>query len=241
MKIKDFYDKNKGSSLFLIILSYCVLSVFLIVFTMLFDYLDSGVYHAKLCLNTKCVKEFFNSFSGVIPLFSFLLNTLLAIVTIFGVTAALKNYLNTTSTARLNVHLIHLNTFKDYIHLELEMEPRISKKSVDILKWYNIAFPKSRDGSLLVGDAYISLIDKIKNEIGLSNNIFSGGNVSMFKYKEHQSRIILTLSSLGIHVSRMPKKDFFEIEAEIFNLINKVNKELCLLDSIHSLPKRYYA
>jgi hypothetical protein len=241
MKVNDFFDKNKDNLLFKIIFFYSILSVFLIVTTMFFDYLDSGVYYAEFCLNTKCFKELFSSFADVIPLFSFLLNTLLAVVTIFGVTAALKSYLNTTNTARLNVHLIHLNTFKEYILLELEVEPRISKKSVDILKWYNIAFPYSRDGSLVVGEAYIVLIDEIKSEIGLSNNIFTGANISVFKYNEHQSRIISTLSSLGVHVSRMPKKDFFEIESEIFNLINKVNKELCLLDSIHSLPKRDYA
>ncbi|WP_351189344.1 retron Ec48 family effector membrane protein [Shewanella sp. TB4-MNA-CIBAN-0142] len=241
MKIKFFYDKYKENSLFKIIFFYSAFSAVLIIAVVLFDYFDSGMYSDDLCTNTKCFKDFFSTFSGFVPLFSFLLDTLLSIVTILGVAAALKNYLNTTSTARLNVHLMHLNTFKEYILLELEVEPRISKKSVDILKWYNVAFPDSRNGSLLVGCEYISLIGEIKDDISLSNNIFTGGNISVFKYNEHQSRIILTLSNLGVYVSRMPKKDFFEIESEIFSLINKVNKELCLLDSTHYLPKREYA
>lgn len=244
MKINEAYQnllKRPEKALLFIIKYYILLSTIIIILAILFNYIDSSTYKASFCFSTSCIARFLSYFQTIGPLFEFLLKTLLSIVTIFGVFAALKNYLNMTNTSRLSVHLTHLNTFKEYVQIEINNEPRIDKKSVDILKWYNLAFPNSRRGSLMVGCDYLLTINNINREISSSNSSSKGTTIKVFKYNEHQSRIIEKLSLLGIYVSRMPKKDFFEVEEELFDLVNKVNKELCLLGSEHRLLKREYA
>ncbi|MCT8865088.1 retron Ec48 family effector membrane protein [Shewanella xiamenensis] len=206
----------------------------------IFYYLDSGYYGQDLCFETKCVKAFFNIFYSIPEFVDFYLKIVVAVITILGVFYALSNYLNSTTTSRLNVHLLHLNTFKDYVVSEVNKELRLNSKSIDVLKWYNLAFPKSRDGSLKIGEEYISNIKSIINEINSSNDIYQGNKLVEFQYNKHQSNIKLSLLSIGIMIDRMPKKDFFEVENEVFKLINKVNKELCNVSADLIVPMTKY-
>jgi len=236
----DKFIKKPEEALFSIIKYYSLCSLFFIIVILIFYYVDSALYNLEFCLSSGCISGFFYEFKNIIPIFEFLLKTLLSVVTIFGVLAALKNYLNTTHSARVNIHLTHLNTFKEYLQSEVNKEPRIDTKTVDILKWYNLAFPESRKGSLDIGSIYLKTVGDINKEIEISNKTSSGKLTKVFKYNEHQTRIIDKLSVLGIYVNRMPKKEFFEVEEEIFTLINKINKEICLLETQYFLFKRKY-
>ncbi|MFV7785288.1 retron Ec48 family effector membrane protein [Shewanella marisflavi] len=236
MKTKTQPEKN----LFSLIQIYTVISVIILLACVIFIIIDSSLYKTNVCFETQCIKRFFTEVKPIVPITEFLMKMLLSMTTIFGIYYALKNYLNTTNTSRISVHLTHMNTFKEYVLAEIENEPRINKKSIDILKWYNSAFPESRKGSLDVGKEYISKINILNAEIEESNNISTGTTIKAFKYQEHQDRIIKKLAQLGIHVNRMPKKDFFDVEEEIFELINKVNKELCLLNIEYRLKFRKY-
>ena len=69
----------------------------------IFYYLDSGYYGQDLCFETKCVKAFFNIFYSIPEFVDFYLKIVVAVITILGVFYALSNYLNSTTTSRLNV------------------------------------------------------------------------------------------------------------------------------------------
>ena len=210
-------------------------SLGLITFFSLFLYIDSGLFNADFCFSTSCFKRFFSIFHGVPTLVDFLIKIFIGLATVLGVIYALDNYLNSASTSRTNVYLSHLKIFNDYVLNEFKNDTRISIKGIDTLKWYNLAFPHSRDGSLVVGKDYKDFIAEIRRVIEISNSKITGKIAIAFDYKNHQSQMIPNFKKIGVNIQRLPKNDFFEVESVVFSIINKVNKELCMDDSISRL------
>ncbi|MGB0895523.1 MAG: retron Ec48 family effector membrane protein [Parashewanella sp.] len=239
MKTESFIMSTKKLKAALII--YMIFVLVILIFKILYIFWSNSFFSRDFCLEANCIDDFFIQFKGVVSIIEFFGKLIIPLVTGTGVYLALKNYINTTETSRLSVHLSHQNTFKDYLLSEIEKETQISAKSIDVLKWYNLAFPHSRNGSIEIGKDYLKHIDKINTEIGNSNALFTGEVVKVFRYNEHQTRIINELRKIGIYVDRMPKKDFFEVENELFQLMNKVNRELCRLDDGGLLQKRQYS
>lgn len=195
----------------------------------IFLYVDSGLYSYDFCFKTECVKKLFSTFSLLPDLIDFLMKIFVAIATILGVIYAFESYQNSASTSRLNVYLLHLNTFKEYLLKEVEKEPRLNSKSINVIKWYNLAFPKSRNGSLEVGAEYISMISDVILVVEESNRRIAGKEPGkLFDYKNHQEQIILKFRAFGINIQRMPKNDFFETELEVISLVNKINRDFCM-------------
>jgi hypothetical protein len=197
-----------------------------------------GLYSQDFCWSFKCFDNVLGALTSVVSLIELLLKILVASVSIFGIYHALNNYLSSIDASRSNIHLSHLNTFKHYLTSEIEAYDRLKIKSFNTFKWYNVAFPESRMGNLDIGGDYIKWIDDINAQIKISNDIVNGATPKGFDYNEHQSRLILVLTKVGIKLPRLPRNDFFELEGEIFYLINKVNQEFCFIDK-HIFKRDY--
>jgi hypothetical protein len=129
---------------------------------------------------------------------------------------------------------------------ELEVYGRLDAKSFNVFKWYNSSFPNSRNGNLMVSDDYLLLVKEIDAEIKKSNDLNGGVSDSendecaVFTYQEHQSRIIKVVAKIGVKIPRLPRNDFYEVEGELFSLINKLNTEFFFCPANVSLRKRKY-
>ena len=233
-----YENKNKNVRLlknFLLI--YLAISISILLAYSLYKLNTNGLMEMSICFKEKCFSTFFQSLQGLIGIFDFLLSTIVAIVTVFGVYFALITYINSIKTSRTNIHLIHLTTFKEYILSELEGNNQLSTKSFDIFKWYNLIFPYSRDGSIDVGKSYLEIIDNFNRNIRLSNDTYSSAD---FPYIKHQKRMISQFRTLGITINLMPRNDFYEIEKQLFKLIEKTNEEYCFMNGKGKLIKRTY-
>jgi len=214
--------------------SFLVIAILFVIFLLG----KNGLYSQSFCFTFQCVDNVFVAMSSVVSLIELSLKILVASVTIFGVYHALNNYLSSIDASRSNIHLTHLNTFKNYLISEVEAHDRLKIKSFNTFKWYNIAFPLSNKGKLDIGDEYKKWIDDLNYQVKNSNNMINGTTPKGFDYNEHQTRIILVLTKVGIKLPRLPRNDFYELESEIFYLINKVNQEFCFMNK--NIFKRDY-
>jgi len=219
------------------LISYLVISILIILAYSLYKLNTNGLMDMSVCFKAKCISTFFHLLEGLVEIFNFLLKTIVAIVTILGVYFALITYVNNIKTSRTNIHLIHLTTFKEYILSELEDNNQLSAKSFDIFKWYNLIFPNSRAGSIDVGENYQGVIDDFNRDIILSNDTYSSAD---FPYIKHQKRMITQFRTLGITINLMPRNDFYEIEKQLFKLIEKTHEEYCFMNGKGKLVKRAY-
>ncbi len=91
-----------------------------------------------------------------------------------------------------------------------------------------------------VSESYFSLVRDI-NLVVLSSN-FKAFKASKgpFIYKEHQASMIDALNKIGFDLQFMPKKDFYEIETQIFSLIDTISNSFCGGDSRLKLERRLY-
>ena len=184
-------------------------------------------YKTSICFSPDCFERFVEPLKKSAELIDFIIKIIVSVVTVAGVYYALLNYITSSAAARTNVHLLHLNTFRDYILNVSSKDTLIDIKSINILKWYNLAFPKSNEGLLVVGEDYVNLIKKFSEVIVVSNSKFDGTNAIKYSYKEHQTAVISQIKLIGFNIQRLPKNDFFEVENALISLINNVNSELC--------------
>lgn len=217
---------------------YLIISFVLAISIAIFSLGKAGLFSQDICFTYQCIDTFFSELSIVISFIEFALKVLLSSVTIFGVYHALNNYLSSIDASRSNIHLTHLNTFKNYLISEVNSHDRLKIKSFNVFKWYNIAFPVSRNGKLEIGSNYEDWIKELNSEIKVSNDLVQGVTPSGYDYKKHQGRIIKVLSKIGITCPRLPRNDFYELESEIMALIDKVNLEFCFLNTV--ISKRQY-
>ncbi|MCU7994115.1 retron Ec48 family effector membrane protein [Shewanella glacialipiscicola] len=220
-----------------ILIGYLLFSIFIFIAFCTYKLNLDGLTERNLCFAAKCFSTLFNSLAGTMELIDFLIKIVVAIVTVYGVYFALINYINSIQTSKTNIHLTHMSTFKEYILFELDGSKQLNKESFDVFKWYNFIFSNSRGGSIDVSNDYISMIKSLNNEIKLSNNTFRTRD---FPYIKHQKRIISQLGKIGIKLSLMPRNDFYEVEKQLFNLIEKVNEEYCSMKGEGKLFKRNY-
>jgi hypothetical protein len=224
------------------------------VLSFLYTIFSSNMQVTNFCFTSDCIKNFSKKIEGVITIFSLTAWLLTSIATVGAVLIALLSYktgvdsyktgLDTYKTSvdnsNLTNHIAHLNMFRDFINGEMAKRNHIHQEKVNIYKWYNIIFPQSRDGLVIVSDAYYTHVGNIKEVIERSNG--QKTNITeWFDYKKHQEAIIEATSVLGLKVSRGPKNIFFEVECQVFELIDCVNITFSKIDYELADIKRLYS
>ncbi len=210
------------------------------IFILVPTYLSGGYYSKPICLTNSCVKHTLEAFDQVVVVFWGAVQVLVAFATIGGIFVALTNYLEVNKTNALATHLSQFSNFQSYVTLQIERRDQLAISSFDILAWYNSIFPFSRNGNLVVSSEYLRQMQYLTNVIANSNAAILGGITERFSYVEHQKSVIAILSEIGITVERYHRKQWCEVEDEVFALIDMINKTFCLESKISVLPVRRY-
>ncbi|MDE1712020.1 retron Ec48 family effector membrane protein (plasmid) [Chromobacterium amazonense] len=159
--------------------------------------------------------------------FKYLIDIMAAIATGLGITVALKSYAISSKTSKLSNHIENLTLFNDYILRELKKFDRISPISIDSIFWYNTLFPNSKNGDLhCAGSRYIEIMENICLTITQSNEHYSK-NAKSFSILNHQNSMLNILQNIGIKFEKLSRVDYLDAEAQLINLINKVNFSFC--------------
>lgn len=205
----------------LVILSLSILSL---VFSSLYiSASELGLSLDNLCLKSDCIVNFEQNFPGTLQLLRFGMSLIWIFVLVSGVSIALNNYLVSVRSSALSSHISHMAMFKNYVDDELMKFDTLGAKRINVFVWYSLAFPHSRDGDIKVSSSYLNTIKDIDNKIHETNNLISLPK-GEYGYRKHQERMISVISQIGVDLKFMPRNDFYNVELELFMLIDSVNQ-----------------
>lgn len=201
---------------------------------------ELGVSNLEFCLSSSCIELFSRTYSGAIKILAVTLSLLVSLATTGGILVALMSYQESVSANSLSNHVSHLSLFRSYIEREIEKGQKLRNSSVDIHAWYFLMFPRSRSGSTRLSDRYIGSISALALVIERSNGSAVSGTGGTFRFATHQEAIISVLKPVGINLTRHSRMDFYEIEGEVFGLVNAVNSAFAYSGDVSKLPERKY-
>jgi hypothetical protein len=202
--------------------------------------IDNELYSRDFCLSSECIDKTSFLFKGSIDLAKNILFLITSIATTAGIFFAIFSYLNVAQTNALNSHISHFKIFQDFVLSEISKRYSIESRKVDIFKWYNLMFRDSKMGSIAVSYDYVLTIKTINSKIESSNRKAENAMGGSFKYKDHQKSMIDALDSIGINLNYHPRNDFYEIEGQLLELIEIINKAFAAeISSIGINPRNY--
>ncbi|MBV7417327.1 retron Ec48 family effector membrane protein [Comamonas sp. CMM03] len=241
-KIKEYF---LGRSLGLVVLGGVLIFVFSIgigfsLLVLVSTSLEEKLFSKDFCFTGECVSYYFESIDESLIVAKATLDVGVAIATIGGIFVALLSYINSSGSAALANHIEHLKVFREYIDAEIERKDRLSKQLIDSLLLYGFIFDQSRSGKTSVSAEFRGLIVGLNSVIQDSNNVCKIGATGGFDYKKHQQRIRDQLSPAGIQVYLAPRNDYFEMERQLFLLIQRISQSFCAPGSLPDLLAREY-
>ncbi|MBW4190957.1 retron Ec48 family effector membrane protein [Enterobacter bugandensis] len=247
--MKDFFknylllkkiDSHALRILLLCLITIISLGTILFVISFISTGMQEGFFRRDFCFHNSCILNFTKGYSQSILILQATFILLGLVASIGGIIVALLGYTNSVSVSALGNHISHFKIFQEYLSYEINKRDRLSASSFDIFKWYNIIFNKSRSGSTSISQDYCNLILKINSTISDSNTACSQAKSGSFSYVKHQNKITTLLRDFGIIQPRLPRNDYYEVEDQVFELIDNINREFCYSSSIEPLVKRLY-
>ncbi|WP_394424798.1 retron Ec48 family effector membrane protein [Vreelandella stevensii] len=208
-----------------------IFGVFISVISFVTIFIADEVYSFDFCFGNNCFKNFYNYFSTPFIMIQWSLTGAVGVFALGSFGIACKTYSNNKSSNDFGAHIAHLSLFKHYVESEIAKKKRIKQESVDILKWYNLIYPKSERGDLEVSIGYRNHLQDIGLCMESSSINFIGPASNSFDYKVHQQSMINVLSPLGVYLKNLPRMDFWEVEEEVISLIIIVNRSFCKHES----------
>ena len=109
-----------------------------------------------------------------------------------------------------------------------------------MLKWYNLIYESHEVGELLISPEYQKFISDVNAQIKVSNGLITKKSDGRYLYKVHQEAIKSILRRSGIELSALPRLDFHEVEGEVLELIDIINKSFCRSANNLELEERIY-
>ncbi|MGE8451043.1 MAG: retron Ec48 family effector membrane protein [Pseudomonadales bacterium] len=226
-----------GGTLALILIVGIGFAVVIVILTIF----DKELYLQDICFNSECVGRFFGYIGSATSTAKAAIDFGVAIATMGGIFVALLSYFNSSSNAALTNHIEHLKVFTEYIEAELDKRDRLSRSHFDILFLYGKIFSLSRVGKTTVSNDYNAFLNRVNEIIDESNERCSIGTPGGFSYKEHQRRVRDHMTGVGITIYTAPRNDYFEMEKQLFSLLDRISHSFCSggeLTKIHN--QRYY-
>lgn len=228
--------KNNSMKKTVLIISIIAgISILLFVVSVGYTIYLEGLYKEKWNLSSNGIDFFYKKIQGSISIITSAVWAITSIITVTGIIVALKTYnLNIKNNAITN-HISHFEMFRDYINSEIDKRDMLNASKINIFCFYNLMFPKSRDGELELSDTYQDFILSVKEIIEDANSSITT-ETGNYEYKKHQRAMIEKLSDVGITLSNGPKNSFIIVEAEIFSFIDNINSAFSSVE-LHKLSR----
>lgn len=236
--------KSIDDDIFKILVILSALIIFIGVALSIVVFFMTGIkgraFELNFCLRNDCVQNFKIAFSSVLDILATTGVMLGGLITLGAITVALLSYLSSNRALALANHISHMAIFSSYIDREIGKKAHLNKSSFDTLKWYNLIYKNQEIGELLISSEYEDFILEVNSQIQASNNLVTKESDGGYLYKAHQKSITSILSKSGIELSALPRLDFHEVEGEVLELIDIINRSFCRSASNFALEKRIY-
>lgn len=198
------------------------------------------IYRLPICFSNKCFLRFYEYFSSAFTVAKSTLDLIGVVATVGAIFVGLLSYLSALRSSHFTNHVSHLTLFQGFFVEEIRKRDLLALSSFDVHKIYGLIYGGSRSGDMSVSGAYFSFIGSVNAVIGESNFRSFKASKGPFIYKDHQSRMIDVLALIGFDLQFMPKKDFYEIELQVFSLIDAISNSFCGGDARAKLDARMY-
>lgn len=235
-----FIRINGLKYLFIILLVVVGVGVFLSILSMAWTAVEGALWSRGFCLSSECIKSAKDLFSGSILILDFFSKIAAWMATVGGIVVALLNYMNSAAATAFGNHVSHSKIFYDYLTSEIAKRDRLRPSNIDIYRIYALAFDKSRQGVMGVSSNYRAKMKGVADVIDMSNSLMKSASVDGFRFRDHQHRLIAALSDLGVKLTTQPRIDFFEVEEDVFSLLDAINHVFCAENPVDRLPQRNY-
>lgn len=216
------------------------IGISLSIITFIGNGINYDIFLRPICLTKNCANDFIEQFMPSFVIAKGTMDFLVAIATTGGIVVALLSYLTASGTAALTNHISHFSVFQNYVIAEVSKRTRVDLASIDTLVLYNCIFSESRSGRTDISNNYINFVKELNSLIEKSNTQAERAIEGAFRYKQHQERIRDQLQKCGIVVFLSPRNDFYEMEGQLFSLIDRVNQSFCYSNSVPALIHRKY-
>lgn len=241
------YSMNKVSKFFLssktaiwtiiVLLSLPFLSI--AIYSSL-DFPWSKLFSKDTCWSTTCIEFSAKKYLGAFSWYSSWLTTLYNITTILGVAVAVLTYYKTKQSQAISNHFSNVDLFKNYISEEISKKEWLSIASFDLMVWYLKIYPNSKLGDMNCSQEYVDLIHDLVKRLAESNSGIYNDKKTGYQFAPHQKSVKSIYRKIGISIKETNRLSFYEIEGEILDLINKVNKTFPSHQAFRRFPDRAY-
>lgn len=221
--------------IFLLVSPFLFISLF-VLYQMPWEDMSSWIF----CTNATCVEAYAESYLSPFVWYSSWLGVLYNIATISGVSIAVLTYYKTTQSQAISNHFSNVDLFKNYISEEVSKKDWLSIASFDLMAWYLKIYPNSKLGDMDCSIDYVNVINEMGECISKSNNGNYSGKKIGYQFSLHQKAVKKIYKSIGISVKETNRLSFYEIEGEILDLIDKVNKTFPNMQKFNKFPIRTY-
>ena len=198
------------------------------------------VYDLPFCFKNRCFEDFYTQFASAFAVAKSTFDLMVVVATVGAMFVALMSYLSSLKSSQFTNHVSHLTLFQAFFIEEIKKRDLLSISSFDSHKIYGLIYSSSREGDMSVSETYFTFVRKINRVVSDSNFKAFKASKGPFIYKQHQSNMIDALGEIGFDLQFMPKKDFYEIETQIFSLINAISNSFCGGDIRLELEQRLY-
>lgn len=200
----------------------------------------SDAFSQNMCFAGSCIENFAETFSQALAILNITGSLLGGVATLGGIIVALLSYINTAKSTAVSNHIAHLNIFITYIHGEIDKRDRLSKQGFDIMRWYNLMYQNSANGSLEISEDYKIFLKRLNADLNESNDLVKRTEHGGYRYKHHQENMKKRFTELGIELHSLPRLDFYEMESQLFAILCNVNDSFCRAGTVEKLAARNY-
>lgn len=242
-KLRNMFPEQPLSLILLglLLMLIFVLGLGLALVVLYYSSREGNFFRMDFCFTKGCVDVYLTQNATSLTIAKATFDLGVAIATIGGIFVALLSYINSSGSAALANHIEHLKVFCEYIDAEVGKKDRLSAQLIDSLLLYGFIFNQSRSGRTSVSGDFKGLISGLNLIIQDSNSICKVGATGGFDYKKHQQRVRDQLAPAGIQIYMAPRNDYFEMEKQLFSLIQRIGQSFCAPGALPDLiPREYY-
>lgn len=203
--------------------------------------LSSDLLQRPFCVSSKCISLFTSTLEPALAIGKATSDLLVAVATAGGIVVALWSYFSSVENSALANHISHFATFQSYLSNEVAKRNRVHASSIDTFFWYNLIFPESKRGQMLVAETYKKFVVELNQLISESNALASTPTGKSFRYTEHQRLIRIQIQLIGVFLPPQPRIEYYEIEDQLMSLIAAINSAFCVGNNVPKLVLRKYS
>lgn len=206
----------------------CILGLFILpslIFLIIiaYEFYTRNNIEFSFCVTEKCLGVVLEEFPNLISFYIGYLKFVPLLIASASLYVASSNYKLSVKNSSITNHINNFKLFSDFISEKLAQKRYINSADVDVHYLYSLIFPDSKLGDISASEEYLKEVKRIRMYLIKASSLGKkSGRSTSFNYEEHQRKMIKLFNALGFSVDKNHRNDFYFVEDDIFELIDKI-------------------